>query len=327
MQYPFASNKWVTHLFRIDLLIFHTDEKMQTRMKAVIPVAGLGTRMLPATKAIPKEMLPVVDKPLIQYIVNECVLAGIKDIILVTHSSKNAIENHFDTSFELEAMLEARVKRQLLTEVQSICPPDVTIMQVRQGQAKGLGHAVLCAQPMVGDEPFVVILPDVLLDEEAADLRTENLAKMQQRFAETGRSQVMVEPVPEQDVSKYGVVDCGGVALEAGESAPMTAIVEKPAREDAPSNLAVVGRYVLSSAIWDLLRKTPAGAGGEIQLTDAIAMLMEKETVESFHMSGKSHDCGDKLGYMKAFVQYGVRHPTEGKAFKALLKKLVQNNE
>ncbi|BEO12833.1 UTP--glucose-1-phosphate uridylyltransferase [Serratia marcescens] len=296
---------------------------MQTRLKAVIPVAGLGTRMLPATKAIPKEMLPVVDKPLIQYIVAECVAAGIKDIVLVTHSSKNAIENHFDTSFELEAMLEARVKRQLLAEVQSICPPDVTVMQVRQGQAKGLGHAVLCAKPMVGDSPFVVLLPDVLLDDATADLRTENLAKMLQRFDETGYSQIMVEPVPEQDVSKYGVVDCAGATLAAGESAPMTAVVEKPAREDAPSNLAVVGRYVLAADIWPLLEKTPPGAGDEIQLTDAIAMLMDEQTVEAFHMSGKSHDCGDKLGYMKAFVQYGVRHGSEGENFTRWLKQTL----
>ena len=296
---------------------------MQKRLKAVIPVAGLGTRMLPATKAIPKEMLPVVDKPLIQYIVSECVAAGIKDIVLVTHSSKNAIENHFDTSFELEATLEARVKRQLLAEVQSICPPDVTVMQVRQGQAKGLGHAVLCAQPMIGDNPFVVLLPDVLLDDSTADLQKENLAKMIQRFEQTGFSQIMVEPVPEEDVSKYGVVDCGGVALAAGASTPMTAVVEKPAREVAPSNLAVVGRYVLSADIWPLLEKTPPGAGDEIQLTDAIAMLMQQETVEAFHMTGKSHDCGDKLGYMKAFVTYGVRHNTEGENFTAWLKQQI----
>ena len=296
---------------------------MQTRLKAVIPVAGLGTRMLPATKAIPKEMLPVVDKPLIQYIVAECVAAGIKDIVLVTHSSKNAIENHFDTSFELEAMLEARVKRQLLSEVQSICPPDVTVMQVRQGQAKGLGHAVLCAKPMVGDSPFVVLLPDVLLDDSTADLRKENLAKMIQRFDDTGYSQIMVEPVPEQDVSKYGVVDCAGATIAAGESAPMTAVVEKPAREDAPSNLAVVGRYVLSAEIWPLLEKTAPGAGDEIQLTDAIAMLMKEQTVEAFHMSGKSHDCGDKLGYMKAFVQSGLRHGSEGENFCHWLKQTL----
>ncbi|MDQ9554043.1 UTP--glucose-1-phosphate uridylyltransferase GalU, partial [Serratia marcescens] len=276
--------------------------------------------------AIPKEMLPVVDKPLIQYIVSECVAAGIKDIVLVTHSSKNAIENHFDTSFELEAVLEARVKRQLLAEVQNICPPDVTVMQVRQGQAKGLGHAVLCAKPMVGDYPFVVLLPDVLLDEAKTDLRKENLAKMLQRFDETGFSQVMVEPVPEEDVSKYGVVDCAGAALIAGESAPMMAVVEKPAREDAPSNLAVVGRYVLSADIWPLLEKTPPGAGDEIQLTDAIAMLMDEQIVEAFHMSGKSHDCGDKLGYMKAFVQYGLRHATEGEDFSRWLKLALNNN-
>ncbi|AWQ47170.1 UTP--glucose-1-phosphate uridylyltransferase GalU [Serratia marcescens] len=298
---------------------------MQKRLKAVIPVAGLGTRMLPATKAIPKEMLPVVDKPLIQYIVNECVSAGIKDIVLVTHSSKNAIENHFDTSFELEAVLESRVKRQLLEEIKGICPPDVTVMQVRQGQAKGLGHAVLCAKPMVGDAPFVVLLPDVLLDDSTADLRKENLAKMLQRFDETGYSQIMVEPVPEQDVSKYGVVDCGGVSLAAGESIAMTAVVEKPAREEAPSNLAVVGRYVLAADIWALLEKTPPGAGDEIQLTDAIAMLMEQQTVEAFHMSGKSHDCGDKLGYMKAFVQYGLRHQTEGAGFTQWLKQALND--
>ncbi|CRY53290.1 MULTISPECIES: UTP--glucose-1-phosphate uridylyltransferase GalU [Yersinia] len=292
-------------------------------LKAVIPVAGLGTRMLPATKAIPKEMLPVVDKPLIQYIVKECVAAGVKEIVLVSHSSKNAIENHFDTSFELEAALESRVKRQLLKEIKNICPPDVTIMQVRQGHAKGLGHAVLCAQPMVGDNPFIVLLPDVLLDDSTADLSKENLASMIKRFEDTGRSQIMVEPVPREDVSKYGIADCGHVDLAPGESTLMTAVVEKPSVEDAPSNLAVVGRYVLSKDIWPLLKKTPRGAGDEIQLTDAIAMLMEQEPVEAFHMTGKSHDCGDKLGYMKAFVTYGVRHTTEGENFAAWLKQQV----
>ncbi|ENP8456968.1 UTP--glucose-1-phosphate uridylyltransferase GalU [Photobacterium damselae] len=293
---------------------------MKTITKAVIPVAGLGTRMLPATKAIPKEMLPLVDKPLIQFIVNECVNAGIKEIVLVTHSSKNAIENHFDTSFELEATLEARVKRQLLDEVQNICPRDVTVMHVRQGHAKGLGHAVLCAKPLVGDAPFAVVLPDVILDEYTADQSKENLAAMLQRYEETGASQIMVEPVPMSDVSKYGVVDCSGTELVAGESCPMTRMVEKPAVEDAPSNLAVVGRYVLSHKIWDKLAITPPGAGDEIQLTDAIDMLMAEETVEAFHMSGKSHDCGDKLGYLKAFVEYGMRHKDLGEDFKAYLK-------
>ncbi|WP_413111950.1 UTP--glucose-1-phosphate uridylyltransferase GalU [Thaumasiovibrio sp. DFM-14] len=301
---------------------------MKKITKAVIPVAGLGTRMLPATKAIPKEMLPIVDKPLIQYIVNECVAAGIKEIVLVTHSSKNAIENHFDTSYELEATLEKRVKRQLLDEVQSICPRDVTIMHVRQGHAKGLGHAVLCAKPLVGESPFAVVLPDVILDEYTADQAQENLAAMLKRFDKTNASQIMVEPVPMVDVSKYGVVDCGGAALSGGESHAMTAMVEKPAVEEAPSNLAVVGRYVLSSNIWDKLAITPPGAGDEIQLTDAIDMLMAEETVEAFHMTGKSHDCGDKLGYLKAFVEYGLRHDALGGDFSDYLNSLMgaENN-
>jgi len=292
--------------------------------KAVIPVAGLGTRMLPATKAIPKEMLPIVDKPMIQYIVNECVAAGIKEIVLVTHSSKNAIENHFDKSFELETTLEKRVKRQLLEEIQAICPKDVTILHVRQGEAKGLGHAVLKARPIIGNEPFVVVLPDVILDDSSANLKTENLAAMLARYNEVGGySQIMVEPVPMEQVSSYGVVDCAGHDLAAGESKAMTAIVEKPPVEEAPSNLAVVGRYVLSEKIWDLLKLTRPGAGDEIQLTDAIAMLMEKETVEAFHMTGKSHDCGSKLGYMKANVEYALRHNELGEEFKAYLKTIV----
>lgn len=293
-------------------------------MKAVIPVAGLGTRMLPMTKAIPKEMLPLVDKPLIQYIVKECVAAGIKEIVLVTHSSKNAIENHFDTSFELEATLEKRVKRKLLDEVRSICPDDVTIMHVRQGEAKGLGHAVLCAQPIVGDNDFVVVLPDVILDEYTADQGNENLAAMLSRFNQTKASQIMLEPVPQQNVCKYGIADINGVSLAPGESSAIKHMVEKPAIEEAPSNLAVVGRYVLSKNIWPLLRKTPVGAGGEIQLTDAIDMLMEQETVEAFHMSGRSHDCGDKLGYLKAIVEYAIRDEQLGDEFSQFLKRFHQ---
>ena len=291
--------------------------------KAVIPVAGLGTRMLPATKAIPKEMLPIVDKPMIQYIVNECIAAGITEIVLVTHSSKNAIENHFDTSYELESTLEKRVKRSLLEEVRSICPSHVTIMHVRQGIAKGLGHAVLCAKPLVGNEPFAVVLPDVLIDEASSDLTQENMAEMLRLFDKSDVSQIMVEPVPMTLVSNYGVADVNGHELEAGASAQMTQIVEKPEVDDAPSNLAVVGRYVLSSAIWDLLEQTPAGAGDEIQLTDAIAMLMQKETVNAFHMTGKSHDCGSKLGYMMANVEYAMRHSELGEDFKEYLSGLV----
>ncbi|WP_394193692.1 UTP--glucose-1-phosphate uridylyltransferase GalU [Pseudoalteromonas atlantica] len=292
-------------------------------MKAVIPVAGLGTRMLPMTKAIPKEMLPLVDKPLIQYIVNECVAAGIKEIVLVTHSSKNAIENHFDTSFELEATLEKRVKRKLLNEVRSICPPDVTVLHVRQGEAKGLGHAVLCAKPIIGDDDFVVVLPDVILDAYTADQQTENLAAMIKRFNDVKASQIMLEPVAKQDVSKYGIADIDGVIIGAGESAKIKTMVEKPDVDKAPSNLAVVGRYVLSRAIWPLLAKTPVGAGNEVQLTDAIDMLMEKETVEAFHMSGRSHDCGDKLGYLKAIVEYSMRDENLGEEFTSFVSDLV----
>ena len=294
-------------------------------MKVIIPVAGLGTRMLPATKAIPKEMLTLVDKPLIQYVVNECIAAGIKEIVLVTHSSKNAIENHFDTSFELETMLEKRVKRQLLEEVRSICPRNVTIMHVRQGNAKGLGHAVLCGRPVVGNEPFAVVLPDVLLADFSANQRKENLAAMIKRFKETNTSQIMVAPVDKKDVSNYGIADCGEIELKGGQSAKINSIVEKPNHEEAPSNLAVVGRDVFSARIWDLLEKTPVGVGDEIQLTDAIDMLIEKENVDAFHMTGQSFDCGDKIGYMQAFVEYGLQHPKLGGPFKDYLKKLVKS--
>ena len=292
--------------------------------KAVIPVAGLGTRMLPATKAIPKEMLPVVDKPLIQYVVSECVNAGIKEIILVTHASKNSIENHFDTSIELEATLEKRVKRQLLEAVQAICPKDVTIMHVRQGVAKGLGHAVLCARPMVGDAPFAVVLPDVIVDDGTCNPKKDNLADMVAKFNTSQVSQIMVESVPQEDVSKYGIVDLDGATLSPGESAKMHGMVEKPNLADAPSDLAVVGRYVLSEKVWDLLAKTVPGAGDEIQLTDAIDSLMRTEQVDAYYMKGKSHDCGSKLGYMKANVEFALRHPELGTEFKEFLHTIVK---
>lgn len=292
--------------------------------KAVIPVAGLGTRMLPATKAIPKEMLPLVDKPLIQYVVSECVNAGIKEIILVTHASKNSIENHFDTSFELEATLEKRVKRQLLEAVQAICPRDVTIMHVRQGVAKGLGHAVLCARPMVGNAPFAVILPDVIIDEGTCNLKKDNLADMTAKFNTSQVSQIMVESVPQEDISKYGIVDLDGVNISPGESAKIHGMVEKPNLADAPSDLAVVGRYVLSEKVWDLLAKTPPGAGDEIQLTDAIDALMRTEQVDAYFLKGKSHDCGSKLGYMKANVEYAMRHPEVGAEFTEFLHEIVK---
>ena len=291
---------------------------------AVIPVAGLGTRLLPATKAIPKEMMPLVDKPLIQYVVSEAVAAGIENIVLVTHSSKNAIANHFDTSFELEATLEKRVKRQLLKEIQSIIPKDVSIMSVRQGEAKGLAHAIRCAEPIVGRSPFAVLLPDVIIDNIDADLTHDNLAEMVKRFEETGNPQIMVEKVPHERVSAYGIVDVGGKQLKAGESAAIKNIVEKPEAENAPSDFAVVGRYVLPAEIWPLFKRTPLGAGGEFQLTDTIDLLMELEETDAYMIRGRSHDCGNKLGYVQSFIEYAVRHPVIGKDVQEFLKKLAK---
>ncbi|PLR31844.1 GalU regulator GalF [Chimaeribacter californicus] len=291
-----------------------------TTLKAVIPVAGLGMRMLPATKAIPKEMLPIVDKPIIQHIINECVAAGIKDIILVTHSSKNAVENHFDTSFELEAMLEARVKRSLLEEVQSICPKGVTIMHIRQGQPLGLGHAVQCAKPLVDGSPFVVVLPDVLIDDAQASYQRDNLAEMVRHFEETGESQVLVQPLGAEELPNYSVISCENTALQPGETSRITKMVEKP--DDTTgldSNLAAVGRYVLSADIWPFLEKTEPGAWGRIQLTDAIDALKDHSPVNALALKGTAYNCGEKLGYMQAYVSYGLRHDKQGEDFKQWL--------
>lgn len=293
---------------------------MSVIKKVIIPVAGLGTRMLPATKAIPKEMLPLVDRPLIQLIVDECVAAGIKEIILVTHSSKNAIENHFDKNFELESTLDYKNKHQLLDDVRAICPADVSIVSVRQGAAQGLGHAVLCAQSLVGEQPFAVLLPDVIMDNlYGVENKSNNLASMIQRYESTSISQVMVSPVPEEDVSNYGIVDCLGVEANPGESVLIKRVVEKPDRDSAPSNLSIVGRYILPPEIWPILASTPRGAGGEIQLTDAISTLMESQPVAAYAMVGSYYDCGNKLGYAQTFVESAMAHPDIGPLFHAWL--------
>ncbi|MBP5243357.1 MAG: UTP--glucose-1-phosphate uridylyltransferase GalU [Succinivibrio sp.] len=291
---------------------------------AVIPVAGLGTRLLPATKAIPKEMIPLVDKPLIQYVVNEAIEANIKNIVLVTHASKNAIENHFDTSFELEATLEKRVKRQLLAEIQNIIPSDVSILNVRQGESKGLAHAISCAFPIVGKNPFAVILPDVIIDDMASDLKKDNLSAMVRKFEATGAPQIMVEKVPHESVSSYGIVDIEGKVLKPGESCKIQDMVEKPKQDEAPSDLAVVGRYVLPAEIWSLFKKTPIGAGGEFQLTDTIEILMQMMDIEAYNIVGKSHDCGNKLGYVETFIEYAMRNPDLAPALKDFVKKLLK---
>ncbi len=289
---------------------------------AVLPVAGLGTRFLPASKAIPKEMITVVDKPVIQYVVDEAVAAGIKQIVLVNHSAKRAIEDHFDVHYELETELERRGKEELLKVMRSILPADVRVISVRQGKALGLGHAVMCAREVVGDNPFAVMLPDVLVDDYYQVAQSEaDLAVMNQRFVDSGRAQIMVEQVPMERVSQYGVVALDGDAPAAGQSQVMTGVVEKPAQNQAPSDLAVVGRYVLPARIFELLETTKPGAGNEIQLTDAIASLMQEQQVEAYRMQGVTYDCGSKLGYLQATLAYGLRHPQVGAGFADLIRQ------
>ena len=270
--------------------------------KAVFPVAGLGTRFLPATKANPKEMLTVVDKPLIQYAAEEAVNAGVEELIFVTSSSKRAIEDHFDKNYELEAELEKKGKTELLKIVQEVVPAHVTCVYVRQPEALGLGHAVLCAKPVVGDEPFAVILADDMISCEQRCV----LGQMLSVFNDRGYSMLGVEEVPADETDKYGIVD---PEESDGRITHVRNIVEKPAPEDARSNLAVVGRYLLTPAIFKHLETIPRGAGGEIQLTDAIEKLLHEEQVLAYRFEGKRFDCGSKLGYLQATVEYALKHP------------------
>jgi len=286
--------------------------------KAVLPVAGLGTRFLPASKSIPKEMVTVVDRPAIEYVVREAVEAGIEQIILVTHSSKASIENYFDRNFELETTLEQKKKFDLLAEITQIVPSHVSVVSVRQPQPLGLGHAVLCAKSIVGQDDFAVLLPDVLVKDESG---RNDLTRMIARYDEVQAAQIMVEAVPDNLVDQYGIVDVDHSPNE-GESVAMQGIVEKPAVGSAPSNLSVVGRYILPAKIMQLLENTPKGAGNEIQLTDAIAMLQETDIVEAYRMQGQTFDCGNKLGYLKAVLHYGIQHPKLGSEFKQLIQEL-----
>ncbi|MDN8184883.1 UTP--glucose-1-phosphate uridylyltransferase GalU [Acinetobacter baumannii] len=286
--------------------------------KAVLPVAGLGTRFLPASKSIPKEMVTVVDRPAIEYVVREAIEAGIEQIILVTHSSKASIENYFDRNFELETTLEQKKKFDLLAEITQIVPAHVSVVSVRQPQPLGLGHAVLCAKSVVGQDDFAVLLPDVLVKDSSGQ---NDLSRMISRYNSSQAAQIMVEAVPDHLVDQYGIVDVKHSPNE-GESIVMQGIVEKPAVGSAPSNLSVVGRYVLPAKIMQLLENTPKGAGNEIQLTDAIAMLQETDIVEAYRMQGQTFDCGSKLGYLKAVLHYGVEHPKLGNDFKQLIQEL-----
>ncbi len=285
--------------------------------KAVFPVAGLGTRFLPATKAQPKEMLPIVDKPLIQYAVEEAYAAGIRHMIFVTGRNKRAIEDHFDTAYELESELEAGQKKELLALVRAMQPDDMDCSYVRQPRSLGLGHAVLCAQSLVGDEPFAVLLADDLMT--GPDGGASVLTQMVQVFQECPTSLLAVQEVPLDQVRRYGIV--------AGDAAgdriiKVRQMVEKPDPQSAPSRMGVAGRYILTPAVFDHIRSNPRGAGGEIQLTDGIARLMETEGVHAYQYRGKRYDCGSKEGFLEATVELALKHPEVGPGFRQYLKSL-----
>jgi UTP--glucose-1-phosphate uridylyltransferase len=286
---------------------------MKPITKAVFPVAGLGSRFLPVTKASPKEMLPIVDKPLIQYAVEEAAAAGITDMIFITGRNKRAIEDHFDKAYELETELALRNKTALLEQVQAATPPGINCIYIRQTEPLGLGHAVLCAEPVVEDEPFAVLLADDLIDAE--------VPVMKQMIDVAGRqdaSALGVMEVAPSDIGSYGIVETAAGTVEA-RARRITRIVEKPRPGTSSSNLAVVGRYVLSSRIFHHLRTMPPGAGGEIQLTDGIARLLAEQTVLAYAFDGRRYDCGSKLGYLEATVELGVKHPEVGSGFSRFL--------
>lgn len=282
--------------------------------KAIFPVAGLGTRFLPATKANPKEMMPIVDKPLIQYAVEDAIAAGITELIFVTSSSKRAIEDHFDSNFELEFNLLERGKHDLLTLVKDILPKGVSCAYVRQQSPRGLGHAVLCAKQLISNEPFAVLLADDLID----GTETSCLQQMMSVFNKTQASVIAVEKIAPIESKKYGVVD---VLTENSRVCEIRGIVEKPQPHEAPSNLGVVGRYILTPAIFNFLEQTAVGSGGEIQLTDAIAQLLEVEIVNAIQFLGKRYDCGSKLGYLQATIAYALKHPELADTFQVMLRE------
>lgn len=284
--------------------------------KAVFPVAGLGTRFLPATKASPKEMLPIVDKPLIQYAAEEAIQAGATELIFITGRNKRSIEDHFDNASELEASLEASGKKAMLAALKAILPSHVSCIFIRQPKALGLGHAVLCAKPVVGDNPFSVILADDLID--AAPGATAQMAAV---YADKKSSILGVEDVLPSETASYGIVDAFNLTEHLLQ---LRSIVEKPKPADAPSNLAVVGRYILTPKIFDCLEKVQPGKGGEIQLTDGIADLMQLEPIFAYRFAGKRFDCGSKLGFMKANVELALKHPEIAKEFTQYLKSITQ---
>ena len=288
---------------------------MQKVRKAVFPVAGLGTRFLPATKASPKEMLPIVDKPLIQYAVEEAIEAGITDIIFISSRTKRTVEDHFDKAYELETELETRGKKRVLELVQSIRPNHINFIYIRQAEALGLGHAVLCAQPVVGNEPFAVILADDLIDGEPAVMK-----QMVDQYNYYQCSVLGVQQVAREDTASYGIVDATPMAERVSR---VNAVVEKPKPEEAPSTLGVVGRYILTPRIFHHIQQLTPGAGGELQLTDAIAGLLKEQQVLAYAYDGIRYDCGSKLGYLQATVEYALKHSEVSEDFAAYLKQRV----
>ena len=290
--------------------------------KAVIPVAGLGTRMLPATKAIPKELLPVYDRPIIEHVVKEAIAGGVTEIILVTRSGKEAIENHFDAHYELEHRLEKKGKETILGTVKDVVPEGIKISSVRQSDALGLGHAVLCAKHLLNNEPFAVLLPDVMVLDQESRGNNYSFAQLVKAWDETGAGQVMVERVNPELVESYGIADLGDVALEPFKSVALKGLVEKPSPDHAPSNLAVLGRYVLPSKVLELLEDTAAGVGGEIQLTDALDTLLDTDGLNALETDAEVHDCGNKQGFLGANLAVGMRDAET----KIVIKELFESN-
>jgi UTP--glucose-1-phosphate uridylyltransferase len=286
---------------------------------AVFPVAGFGTRVLPATKTIPKELLPVVDRPVLQYVYDEAIGAGIEHIVFVTGRGKGAIEDYFDSAFELEHALQAKGKTAIYDGMKSTQPLEGTVSFVRQQAAKGLGHAVWCARDIVGDEPFAVLLPDVIIQSEPGCL-----AQMMKAYESTGGNVIAVDAVPESQVSSYGVIRPKAGADATAQTIAMDGMVEKPAPADAPSNLKITGRYILQPELMGLLKDQAAGVGGEIQLTDAMARLMETQDFHAFRYDGQDYDCGSKLGYLEATLAFAKTHPEIGEDAIALIREMAK---
>jgi len=293
--------------------------------KAVIPVAGLGTRMLPATKAIPKELLPIYDRPLIEHVVKEAIEAGIREIILVTRSGKEAIENHFDAHYELEHRLVKNGKDKILENIVKIIPDEIKISSIRQADALGLGHAILCAKHLINDEPFAVLLPDVLVLDKKIRKKNFSFLQLLNAWNNTGISQLMIEQVDSKSIEKYGIVDPVVKKISTFDTIPLRNLIEKPDPKDAPSDLAVLGRYILSPNVFGILENLKPGVGGEIQLTDALGKLLILEGLNALKTDADIYDCGNKLGYLSANLAVGMRDPKSRATIHALFNKLLSD--